>query len=269
MKLDELKALDVCRPVRTPSYLRIGRKTIGHNVIRTSGAKSETGPKTEHGTPDQNTNSRKLSDWKGSGGQVKTIWKRASWLRKARPKWKTWETLDSKEASQGRSGCNVQLTLKRVARKKPKPKVPKVKSRGHMFVFKQEERTRHTPQTVREYRPCGPMQRKKPDAYRSQKNVLRRRKITTDARKAKKTHPRRSKGRRGKYFINIYQVPGMLKTRSTVRPTGNSNSRCGATKNAKFGWRVRKNKTEDILRGCWVCIRVRNGKGVSDPCARK
>ena len=50
-----------------------GRKIIWLYIIRTPGATLETGAKTEHGRPEQNTNARQLSERKGSGGTVQVI----------------------------------------------------------------------------------------------------------------------------------------------------------------------------------------------------
>ena len=44
--------------------------TYARCQVGNRGAKMETGAKTEHGRPDQNTNARKLSERKGSGGTV-------------------------------------------------------------------------------------------------------------------------------------------------------------------------------------------------------
>ena len=49
-----------------------GRKIIWLYIIRTPGATLETGAKTEHGRPEQNTNARQLSERKGSSGTVQS-----------------------------------------------------------------------------------------------------------------------------------------------------------------------------------------------------
>ena len=44
--------------------------TYAKRQVGNRGAKLETGAKTKHGRPDHNTNARKLSERKGSGGTV-------------------------------------------------------------------------------------------------------------------------------------------------------------------------------------------------------
>ena len=67
----------------------------------------------------------------------------------------------------------MQLTLKRVARKKPTPKMLTIEKVGVMSVRVHLGRTNktHTPKYVREYRPHGLMQRKKPEAYSGKYNA--------------------------------------------------------------------------------------------------
>ena len=61
----------------------------------------ETGAETEHGRPDQNTNARKLSERKGSGGTVQSDMKKGELApKKHGPSGKNRKTLDSK----GRKG---------------------------------------------------------------------------------------------------------------------------------------------------------------------
>ena len=48
-------------------YHKYARCHVGNR-----GVKLETGPKTKHGRPDQNTKTRKLSERKGSGGTVQS-----------------------------------------------------------------------------------------------------------------------------------------------------------------------------------------------------
>ena len=129
------------------------------------GAKLETGAKTEHGRPDQNTNARKLSERKGSGGTVQIEMKtRELATKKHGPSRKIERRSTARVARQ----VWVQRAAhsKRVARKKPIPKNRKVKSGGHVrsCSCRQNE---EIPKYVREYRPHGPTQRKKPEAYSS------------------------------------------------------------------------------------------------------
>ena len=84
------------------------------------------------------------------------------------------------QGSQGGYGCNVQLTLKTVARKKPPPKLPKVIG-GVVFVFMQEERIRHTQTRTSAIRPDATK-----EAGGVQWYVLHRRKVKTDDRKTKR-----------------------------------------------------------------------------------
>ena len=192
----------------------------------------ETGAKTEHGRPDQNTNARKLSERKGSGGTVQGDMKTVELATKKHgPSGKIERRSTVRLAKQ----VWVQRAAhsKRVAREKPIPKNRKVKSGGHARV--PAGRTKKTPKYVREYRPYGPTQRKKPEAYsgvsightalreksrrRTVVRILRRIKIKTDEGKTKRTaHPRRSKGRRRKYYDG----------RSTARPARNAKIRGGA-----------------------------------------
>ena len=89
------------RPVRTPSYYRRDENNWLF-IIRTPGAKLETGAKTEHGRPDQNTNARKLSERKGSGGTVKSDMQTGELATKKHgPSGKVRKTLDSKGGKAG------------------------------------------------------------------------------------------------------------------------------------------------------------------------
>ena len=99
----------------------------------------KTRAETEHGTsrPDQNTNARSCPKQRGRAGRCKAMRKRASWVRKARPKWH-----------------NRRRSTARVARQVC----------GVMLVLIQEERI-ITPKYVRGYRPYRPKQRKKPEAH--------------------------------------------------------------------------------------------------------
>ena len=97
-------------------YHKYARCHVGNR-----GVKLETGPKTKHGRPDQNTKTRKLSERKGSGGTVQSDMKTSELAtKKAQPKWENRKTLTVRVARQ----VWVQRAVhsKRVARKKLIPK---------------------------------------------------------------------------------------------------------------------------------------------------
>ena len=109
-----------------------GRNTNGYvSYVRTPDAKLETGAKTEHGRPDQNTNARKLFEREGSGGT-------------AQSDMKTGELATKKQGPSGkierRSTVRVARQVwvqpaapsKRVTRKKPILKSLKDKNGGHV-----------------------------------------------------------------------------------------------------------------------------------------
>ena len=97
---------------------------------------------------------------------------------------------------------------KRVVRKKPIPENRRVKSRGHAPVPAGRTKKTH-PNTYVSISAIRPYATKKLGGV--QWYVFRRRKIMTDERKTKRpADPRRSKGRRRKYY-----------GRSTARPAGN------------------------------------------------
>ena len=131
---------------------------------------------------------------------------------------------------------------KRLARKKPIPKNQKVKRGGHVRGHAVRAKKTH-PNTylVRGYRPYGPTQRKKPEAYSG--TYITSKKDKTDERNTKRTaYPKRSKGRRRKYY-----------ERSTARPAGNSKIRGGAA--------GRKTQFSDTLRQPRLGKDARGGRG--------
>ena len=103
------------RPVRTPSYYRRDENNWLF-IIRTPGAKLETGAKTEHGRLliDQNTNARKLSERKGSSGMVRSDMKKDELT--ARSTVQVRKLKDARQqGSQGRSECSAAHFKKRRA----------------------------------------------------------------------------------------------------------------------------------------------------------
>ena len=98
-----------------------------------AGCQVRTGAITERGRPDQNTNARKLSKRMGSGGTVQSNMKTGELATRSTAQ--MGKLKDARhQGAQGRSGCNVQLTHKRAARKKPTPQILKVESGGHVRV---------------------------------------------------------------------------------------------------------------------------------------
>ena len=93
----------------------------------------ETGAKTKHGRPDQNTNARKLSERKGSGGTVQGDMKT---VERATKKHGPGGKIERRSTVRLAKQVWVQRAAhsKRVARKKPMPKNRKVKSGGHVRV---------------------------------------------------------------------------------------------------------------------------------------
>ena len=162
---------------------------------------------------------------RGRAGRCKAIRKRAYWLRKSTAQVEDGKTLTVRVARQ----VWVQRAAhsKRLARKKPIPKNQKVKRGGHVRGHAVRAKKTH-PNTylVRGYRPYGPTQRKKPEAYSG--TYITSKKDKTDERNTKRTaYPKRSKGRRRKYY-----------ERSTARPAGNSKIRGGAA-GRKHNFRTR------------------------------
>ena len=201
------------RPVRTPSYYRRDENNWLF-IIRTPGAKLETGAKTEHGRLliDQNTNARKLSERKGSGGTVQSNVKTGELATRSMAQVRKLKDA-RQQRSQDRSRCNVRLTLKGLARKKPTPKILKVKSGGHTR-FRAGRTKKTHPNTyviISRTALCNERSQRRTVASIAPKNQRQ-------AKDGRTAHPRRSKKEGG-------QITMMLKTRSIARPAGNAKKR--------------------------------------------
>ena len=146
---------------RVPTGTKRGEENKWLHIIRTPDAKLETGAKTEHGRPDQNTNVRKLPEGKGRRDGAKRNENGQTGYETHSPSGK-FERRSGSKAGKAGLGATCSSLQKGWRRRNPYLK-SKVKVR---FVFMQEEQRRHTViRIIREYQPYGPVQRKMLEAY--------------------------------------------------------------------------------------------------------
>ena len=128
------------------------------------------------------------------------------------------------QGSHGRSTCIVQLTLKRVARRKRTPIIPKVKSGGHVRVYARRTKTirPNTYVIISHTALCHERNRR-----RTVVRAVTQKKMKQTREKTKGQHTQDARKEDGEST--------MLKTRSTARP---------ARKTKNIGVSLRDNKRE-------------------------